>query len=336
MPSDERIQLALNALSERVETFRAALVTTIEQIGSFQSSQGSTAAAKLERFAEELGPFAKDHIDAKKFSGLFADSVKLDTVTLETIDKARQTLEELAALEDRLFVMDIANGGNLRDQVATALENLGRAFGAARVFELSKFGRFPDNEHARSLGSFPFNRWSRGERRMAPPLVVRIDGSDLRAGGLAEFMDGAQKIVLVVQGETTPVPLVRLITPGTYVLQTTEPSDLTRFAAADGPGVAALVPESAARFVHDPGAGADAGSRLKITSLPEDRRRKPVGGVSVAQQSEELLQLKALSGQIGVAAPREAAAVGMPASSSDPVDKLAAWLLNQADLKDLE
>ena len=56
----------------------------------------------------------------------------------------------------------------------------------------------------------------------------------------------------------------------------------------------------------------------------------------MAQQSEELLQLKALSGQIGVAAPREAAAVGMPASSSDPVDKLAAWLLNQADLKDLE
>ncbi|UCG87096.1 MAG: hypothetical protein JSW71_00695 [Gemmatimonadota bacterium] len=334
MPSDERIQPALTALSGRIEAFRAALATTIEQIRSFQSSHGSTAATKLDRFAEELGPFATDRIDVKKFSGLFADSLKLDTVTLETIDKARATLEELAALEDQLFVLDVPSGGNLRDHVSTALENLGRAFGAARVFELSKFGRFPDNEHARSLGSFPFSRWSRGERRMAPPLVLSVDGSDLRAAGLAEFMDGAQKIVLVVRGEATPVPLVRLITPGAYVLQTTEPSDLNRFAEAEAPGVAALVPESAARFVHDPIAGPDAGARLKITSLPEERRRKPVGGVSVAQQSEELLQLKSLGGQVGVAAPTAEVAVGVP-SSSDPVDKLAAWLLNQADLRDL-
>jgi hypothetical protein len=94
------------------------------------------------------------------------------------------------------------------------------------------------------------------------------------------------------------------------------------------------VPESAARFVHDPATGPDARARLKITSLPEDRRRKPVGGVSVAQQSEELLHLKSLGGQVGVAVPAEAAAVAVPVSS-DPVDKLAAWLLNQADLKDL-
>jgi hypothetical protein len=334
MQSDERMQLALNALSGRIGAFRAAVASTIEQIRSFQSSHGSTASSKLERFAEELGPFAASRIDVEKFSGLFADAVKLDTVTLETIDKARQTLQELWQLEDRLFIVDVPSGGNLRDTVAAALENLGRAFGAARVYELSKFGRLPDNEHARSLGAFPFDRWSRGERRMAPPLVVSIDGSDLRAAGLAEFMDGAQKLVLVARGETTPVPLVRLITPGTFVLQTVAPDDLTRFAESDAPGVAVLVPESAARFVHDPGAGADVATRLAVTHLPEERRRKPIGGVSVAQQSDELLQLKSLSGQIGAAAAREAVPTGAVASS-DPVDKLAAWLLNQADLKDL-
>jgi hypothetical protein len=235
---------------------------------------------------------------------------------------------------DDLFVVEVSQGEHLRDRVAGALEDLGRAFGAARVFEMSKFGRFPDNEHARSLGSFPFHRWSKGERRMAPPLVVSVDGADLRATGLAEFMDGLEKLILVIRNESTPVPLVRLITPGTFVQQTVDPVDLDKLASWNGPGVAALVPESAARFVHDPGAGADAGARLTVSSIPEDRRRKPVGGVSVSQQSEELLQLKSLAGQIGITQTAEPVVAGA-AASSDPVDKLAAWLLSQADLKNI-
>ena len=70
-----------------------------------------------------------------------------------------------------------------------------------------------------------------------------------------------------------------------------------------------------------------------VTSLPETTPRKPVGGVSVSQQSEELMQLKSLAGQTAVKPAAEP--VTAPAASSDPVDKLAAWLLNQADLKDL-
>ena len=169
---------------------------------------------------------------------------------------------------------------------------------------------------------------------MAPPLVVNVDGCDLRAAGLAEFMDGLEKLVLVVRNESTPVPLVRLITPGTFVQQTVDPADLSMLASWNGPGVAGLVPESAARFIHDPGAGADAGARLRVSSLPEDRRRKPVGGVSVSQQSEELLQLKSLAGQMGATQTAEPVVVGAPASS-DPVDKLAAWLLSQANLKNI-
>jgi hypothetical protein len=34
--------------------------------------------------------------------------------------------------------------------------------------------------------------------------VVEVDGGDLQAGGLAEFLDGAQKIVLVVRGPAPP------------------------------------------------------------------------------------------------------------------------------------
>ncbi len=334
MPSDERIESALEALSGQTKSFRSALANTIEQIRNFQASHGSATEGKVARMKEELGPFATGLIDADKFSALFADSLKLDTLTLETIDKALQTLTELASRGDKLFVVEVAHGESLRDRVAAALEDLGRAFGAARVFEMSKFGRFPDNEHARSLGSFPFHRWSRGERRMAPPLVVSVEGCDLRAAGLAEFMDGLEKLVLVVRNESTPVPLVRLITPGTFVQQTVDPADLNRLASWSGPGIAALVPESAARFVHDPGAGADAGARLTIDSLPEDRRRKPVGGVSVSQQSEELLQLKSVAGQMGVKPAAEPVVAGA-AASSDPVDKLAAWLLSQANLKNI-
>jgi hypothetical protein len=336
MPSDERTELAIKALAGQTQGFRSALATTIEQIRSFLASHGSATDGKAVRFMTELGPFAEGLIDADRFSALFADNLKLDTVTLDTIGKALDTLTELADRGDDIFKVDIESGESLREGVAGALDDCGRAFGAARVFELSKFGRFPDSEHARSLGSFPFHRWSRGERRLAPPLVVSVDGSDLRAAGLADFMDGTQKIVLVVRGESTPVPLVRLITPGVFVQQTTEPGDISRLAACDGPGVTAIVPESAARFVHDPSVGREAGERLTVSTLPEERRRKPVGGVSVSQQSEELLQLKVLSGQMGAAAQvGTAEPVGAVSASADPVDKLAAWLLSQADLKDL-
>lgn len=336
MPSDERVEVALKELSEQTTAFRSAIANTIEQIRSFRASHGSNTNGKADRVAAELGPFAANLIDVEKFSALFADNLKLDSHTLDTIDKAVETLSELSRRGNDLFKVNVESGGSLRESVAAVLEDVGRAYGAARVFELSKFGKFPDNDHARALGSFPFHRWSRGERLMAPPLTVEVYGSDLRASGLADFMDGRQKIVLVVRGESTPVPLVRLITPGVFVQQTSDPIETKRLAAWDGPGVTALVPESAAKFVHDPSAGRGTGERLSIQSLPEDRRRKPIGGVSVAQQSEELLQLKVLAGQPVATAPAGASESAASVSgAADPVDKLAAWLLSQADLKDL-
>jgi hypothetical protein len=175
MQSDERIDQVLKSLTGQTQAFRSSLATTIDQIRNFQVAHGSAADSKIDRLAAELGPFAAGRIDLERYSSLHTNNLKLDRPTLETIDKALQTLTELASRGDDLFVVDVESGGDVHDTVQAALADVGRAFGAARVFEVSKFGRFPDAEHARSLGSFPFHKWSSGERRLAPPLVVSVD-----------------------------------------------------------------------------------------------------------------------------------------------------------------
>jgi hypothetical protein len=233
-------------------------------------------------------------------------------------------------------VVDVPAGGDLRAGVARALADLGRAFGAVRTFEVARSGGRRAGEAAAALDGFPYARWSRGERRAAPPLVVAVDGADLRAGVLAEFLDGAQKIVLVVRGPCAPAALVRLVTPGTFVLQSADGTGLDRFAEWGGPGIAALVPDTAARFAHDPAGGAAAWQRLSVAHLPEGDPRISVGGASGAQQAEELRQLRMLAAR--PEAPPGAVAVpvaGAAPQAADPADKLAAWLLSQVDLSDL-
>ncbi len=337
MPSDERVELALKALAGQREAFQSALGTTVEQVQSFLNDhQGSGSEnGKLDRVAAELGPFAAGRIDTDRMTKLFGDTVSLDTLTVETIQQARATMTELAQRNHELFLIDVVPGGDLRAVVGKALEEVGRAFGAVRIFELTRSGSYHGNEHARSLGSFPFVKWSRGERRLAPPLVVAVDGVDVRPG-LSEYMDGSQKIVLIVRGECTPAPLVRLITPGTFVLQTHDGSGLDRFAAYDGPGIAALVPENAARFVHDPSSGSEIWERLSVSYVTENEPRGSVGGMSGPQQAEELRQLKSLGARPAAGTAEAAAPASTPSPApSEPVDKLAAWLLNQADLSDI-
>jgi hypothetical protein len=99
-------------------------------------------------------------------------------------------------------------------------------------------------------------------------------------------------------------------------------------AAWDGPGIVAIVPARTARFVHDPAAGAALAARLVVSEIPELDHRRRTGAFTVAQQNEELEQLRALQS----AASAVPAATALPAASADPVDKLAAWLLQQADL----
>jgi hypothetical protein len=332
MPSDKRVALAMAALAPKRDAFRSALGNTVEQVQGFLDEHESSQNGGTGRLAAELGPFAAGRIDVDKLSSLFSSEVSLDTLTMETIAKARDTMAELTQRNSDLFRVDVPSGGCLHDVVAQALEEVGRAFGAVRIFELTRSGSLHGKEHARSLGAFPFDRWSRGERRLAPPLVVTVDGDDLAATGLAEFLDGHQKIVLVVRGACTPAPLVRLITPGVFVMQAADPNELARLAAFEGPGVAALVPETAARFVHDPAAGSELWQRLSIAHVPDKQPKQSLGGLSGFQQAQEVQQLVALARQpaAGVIAAGEATQEAAPLS--DPVDKLAAWLLTQADL----
>ena len=210
-------------------------------------------------------------------------------------------------------------------------------------------------EHAYLLGPLPFRLWNRAERHLAPPVVVEVAGDDCLPAGLGEFLDGEVKIVLVTTGLTTPAPLARLITPGTFVMQTSDPAELGALATTPHAGVALLFDEDRpgqAHFTHDPDAGETTWDRISVARMPDDAdvgrgRRAPVW-------LEELQHLRALAeapaGLAGGSAaqgvePRTAGAApapstaGAPAPASetesaeaDPVDRLAAWLLAHTDL----
>jgi hypothetical protein len=118
-------------------------------------------------------------------------------------------------------------------------------------------------------------------------------------------------------------------------MQTTDAGELARLAGWDGTGIAALMPDGAARFVHDPAGGSDLWKRLTVAHLPA-APRAPVGGHSVAQQADALAQLQALGARPPAPEAPPAPAAGAPADAAgSPADKLAAWLLDQADLEGL-
>ena len=224
-------------------------------------------------------------------------------------------------------MVDLPGGESLFGWTTDRLAELGRAMGAARVVDAARNGRYRPSDHDRWLARFPFASWSQAERAVAPPVVVELDGADLRPAGLAEFLDGAARIVLVVRGDTSAAPLVRLVTPRTFVAQAADASVVARLVAWDGPGIVALMPERTARFVHDPAAGSAPAARLVVSEIPDLDHRKRSGAFTVAQQREELEQLRALE-----ASATASSALSAPSAPSDPVDKLAAWLLQQADL----
>jgi hypothetical protein len=147
---------------------------------------------------------------------------------------------------------------------------------------------------------------------------------------LADFLDGSMKIALIVEGPCAPAPLVRLITPGTLVLQTSDAAGVDLFEKCDGPAVMALVPETAATFVHDPAAGRSAWQRTRVWKRPSSLPRKSLGGISARQQLEELAQLDALVERPSL----EGAPVDslVPSGAGDPTDRLASWLLDASGL----
>ncbi len=340
MPSDPRLEVALRAVAGPIDRYRSAVVSTVEEVRGYLESHPSGGGPADGGVAARLGAFAAGRIDFDRFSSLLTDAPAEDPEQLRKVEKAFDLLRLIASGDEELFRVRVKSGARLRDVVAARLGEVGRAFAAARLAGMARAGSLNSTRAEDLLLPLGFERWNAAERQLAPPLVVELAGDDLHAGDLAEFLDGSVKIVLVVEGDAAPAPLVRLITPSTFVLQTADETGLDRFTAAEGPAVAALLPESAARFIHDPARGMGPGERLEVLYLPEGQPKQPVGGISVRQQSDELEQLRALSTTgAAQAAPAAGAAAAGPVESAaveSPVDKLAAWLLSQADLSNLE
>ena len=334
MPSDERTQRVLDALSDRVAAFRGALAAAREEIDAYLVAHRARRGSEDAGTSALLGAFAVGRIDVTRFGALLADRRVLTAAAEERLAECSALLEDMLARGDALCVCEVPRGGDLREVVARQLAKAGRAFGAARVFQAVKAGTFDADRDAMLLHALPYARWTRVERELAPPLVVAVHGADLRGELLAEFLDGNARIVVVVEGTASPAPLVRLITPGLFVAQGAEPSALTTLAGFTGPAVVALVPEPAADFVHDPRAGARLDDRLTIASLPAELPRHALGARSARQLGEELAQLSALR-EVAKAA-RELSVVVVPpepggvGDDARAVDAVATWMLAQA------
>jgi len=335
MPFEARVGPVLDAFRAPVGTFRSLLVSTTVEVRAMLVTRQSTLESQAARVSAELGPLAVGRIDPERFATLVVDQPEADPAACEVLELARGVLADLVARGDALSVVEVEAGGNLYEVVARALGEIGRAFSAARTIVEVRAGRHRGGDGGRFIGPLPFARWTRAERRLAPPLLVLVQGGDLRATALAEFLDGRQKIVLVVEGECAPAPLARLIAPGTYVVQAAEASGLERLVAWEGPGVAALVPESAARFEHNPAAGAASWDRVTISFVPDKPPRRTVAGLSATQQAEDLALLRSLAERPTGTEPAVVSAAAAGQAKGDSADKLAAWLLSRVDLSDL-
>jgi hypothetical protein len=290
------------------------------------AARAASAADPAPAFGASMGVLAAAHIDLGRLARLFSEETALRGPALDAVEAAGGALRDLTHESDSL-VVNLAPGGRLSEAVGEALARVGRAYGAAHVVSLARTGRYDRSTHAGWLQAYPFARWTRRERQIAPPVVVTLDGADCHAAGLAEYLDGNVKLVLVVRDDTAPpAPLVRLITPGVFLAQGHDGSQLPRLASWQGPGILAWLPAGTAAFVHDPAAGASLASRLSVLTDPPAPRRG-LGGQSAAQLTEELRQLEAVAG-LGTGA----AGAAISGASEDPADRLAAWILSQADL----
>jgi len=326
MPSDDpRIRTALEVLATPIAEFRATVANALAQAQAVQADATADPDTRAARARVELGGFAEGRIDPRAFAERFARVPPADPSASAALVRAVSILRGVLDRGEALFVVEVPTGGDVAALIGAALEQVGRAFGATRLAELVRGGRYRANDPDPLLAASAFPEWNRAERRLVPPLVVSVDGADLHAAALADYCDGRAKLVLIVRGPCAPAPLVRLITPGMFVLQTVDRAGLERFAAFQGPAVAAMVPEGAARFLHDPAGGRESWQRLSVLEFPAPPRRA-LGGASAWQMAEDLRQLATLA-QTPFTIPASGAAASVALGESEAVDRLTSWLL---------
>jgi hypothetical protein len=337
MPSDKMVQQALDAVSGPREAFMSAVKAAVDQVGSYLDANTGTEEAKPQRAASELGRFAEGRIDPQRFAALTGEHEPLDDRSQEVLEEALAALRALVKKGDENFLVHLEEGDSLVDRVEAALAASGRAFGAAEAVERIRTGGDAQAARKSFARGNPPGRWSRAERRLAPPLVVSVPGSGLDIEGMGRLLEGNLRIVLVVDGPAPPAALVSLVTPGVFVLQTSDAEELARLGNATGPAIAALLPETCAGFVHDPAGGAALGQRVTVGDLPEAATVRMLGTITAWRQAEALAQLAALKSVAEAAA--LPSANGKPSESAEapaPADRLAAWLLDQANVTNLD
>lgn len=322
--ADERVAIALRSVAGAIATYRSSVITTLERVRAMLAAGGAASRAR-----DELGSFGAARIDVDRFAELSRGSV-FDALARERLARCLAVLRELAEAPDATFVVDVPAGERPHATAGTALAAFGRAFGAAIAADLIRMGVYDAKQHDVLTVAWPFDRWTKTERSLAPPIVLTVDGGDLRVGALAELLDGTQRIVLVVRGKCAPASLVRLITPQTLVLQTNDTSGLDRLDRYSGPAVVACVGEDCGAFIHDPDRGAALWQRVIIRRRPTTEPRRTIGALSARQQREELLQLEALAAQpVLPTGPVDAL---VPRGDANAAERLADWLLAQSGL----
>jgi hypothetical protein len=312
---------AVNAVRPRNQQFHSALIVTTDEVRGLLAGSSNTEADQN----EALGFFAKGKVNMERFASFAPKAPRLEADAEAPVRAAQAVLKSLLDEGDDLFFIKTTPARGLGHQLSVRLAHIGRAFAAARVVDLAKNGAYKEDKHAKTLERFPYALWNSSERALTPALVVEVSGDDFKPSAIVPLLDTNMKIVFVVNGDAPAAALSRVISPGVFVQQETGDAELDSFSAFKGIAVAAYVPETAVNFVHDPSAGSTIYERFVSVTFPKEVRKRPIGGISPAQQAEDYTLLESLS------VPPEIAGE----AASDPAGKLSAWLLSQTDLSNL-
>jgi hypothetical protein len=139
------------------------------------------------------------------------------------------------------------------------------------------------------------------------------------------------KIVLLVNGPSPAAPLVRLIAPNTYVMQTTDAAAVTSLGDFQGAGIAAVLPAGCAQFTHDPARGGRLSQRLHVELLP-DAPPRAIGRYTARRQTEEESWLRELAQLADMMRAEQLTHVEQVPAGAEPADQLAGWLLRAATI----
>lgn len=345
MPSEPGgpVERLLPLLEPAMAEFRSVVAEAHEEIRAWQAEHDASGTSPGVRLRSELGLFARDRVDPTRLAALLDPPAEVDPLTHQLMMTVGHRYADLMRQGAGAFRVQVPTGGDLRDAVRDALAEVGRVFALARVVEKARNRGYAPDRDTDLLGPWPFHRWNRLEKEAAPPLCVEVEGDDLRAPGLAEFLEGTTRLVLAVRGPVRPAPLARLVSSQVYVAQVAggdAPERVKELLAGDGPGVVAVFEEGAGAlpFVQRPGAALEVDRAMLDEALS---RTADVRGQPGILDLRHLEVLARASGAPGPAAPAPAGSVpgvastpGGSAPSAEPatVDRLAAWLLARTDV----